>query len=55
MDKLDKHFDSKHTVVGASSDPYESLVMLNKKILWQDNGDRVYPRQKNTVRELLKH
>ena len=35
---LDKHFESKHTSMGASSDLAKSLVMLNRKILWQDNG-----------------
>ena len=34
---MDKHFESKHTVV-ASRDLAESLVMLNRKILWLDYG-----------------
>ena len=39
---MDKHFESKHTVV-ASSDLAESLVMLNTKIVWQDNGIAYIP------------
>ena len=33
---MDTHFESKHTVMGASSELAKSLVMLNRKILWQD-------------------
>ena len=50
---MDKHFESKHTVMGASSDLAKSLVMLNSRIVWQDNG--IASRTKDTVRELLKH
>ena len=35
---MDKHFESKHTMMRASSDVAKSLVMLNRKIWWQDNG-----------------
>ena len=35
---MDKHFESKHTLMRPSSDLAKSLVMLNRKILWQDNG-----------------
>ena len=40
---VDKHFKSKHTVMGASSDLSKSLVMLNRKILWQGNGNACIP------------
>ena len=36
---MDKHSESKHTVVGRpSSDLVESLVMLNRKSVWQETG-----------------
>ena len=35
---MDKHFESKHTVMGTSSDVAKLLVMLNRKILWWGNG-----------------
>ena len=40
---VDEHFETKHTVMGASSDLAKSLVMLNRKILWQDNGIAYIP------------
>ena len=33
---LDKHFESKHTVMGACSDLAKSMVTLNWTLLWQD-------------------
>ena len=47
---MDKHFESKHTVVGASSDLAKSLVMLNRKILRQDNGIAYIPDNKHCER-----
>ena len=41
---INKHFESKPTMLWASSDLGKSLVMLNRKITWQD-----------TERELSKH
>ena len=35
---MGKHFESKHTMMGASSDLGESLFMLNMKIVWQEDG-----------------
>ena len=35
---LDKHFESKHTVMEASSKLAKLMVMLTRKIVWQDNG-----------------
>ena len=46
----DKHFGSKHTVMGASSDLAKSLVMLNRKILWQDNGIAHIPDKRHRER-----
>ena len=40
---VDNHFESKHTVMEASSDLAKSLVMLNRKMLWQDNGIAYIP------------
>ena len=33
-----KHFESKHIMMRASSDLGKSLVMLNRKIVWQEDG-----------------
>ena len=44
---MDKHFESKLAVLGASSDLAESLVMLSKKILWQDNGVEYIPDKRH--------
>ena len=46
---LEKHFESKHTVMGASGNLAKSLVMLDRKIVWQDN------RIAYIERELFKH
>ena len=43
---MDKHSESKHTVVGRpSSDLVESLVMLNRKSVMAGNRRRVHPGQ----------
>ena len=42
-DVVDKHFESKHTVMEASSGFDKSLVMLDRKMLWQDNGIAYIP------------
>ena len=47
---MDKHFESKHTVMGAFSDLAKSLVMLNRKILWQDNGIAKIPGKRHCER-----
>ena len=47
---VDKHFESKHTAVWASSDLAKSLVMLNRKILWQDNGTAHIPDTRHCER-----
>ena len=33
-----KHFETKHIMMGQSSDLWMSWVLLNRKIVWQDNG-----------------
>ena len=47
---MDKHFESKLAVLGASSDLAESLVMLSRKILWQDNGVEYIPNKRHRER-----
>ena len=47
---MDKHFESKPAVLGASSDLAKSLVMLNRTILWQDNGIAYIPDNRHCER-----
>ena len=47
---MDTHFESKHTVMGASSELAKSLVMLNRKILWQDIGIAQIPDKRHCER-----
>ena len=47
---MDKNFESKHTMMEASSDPAKSLVMLNRKIVWKDNGNAYIPDKRHCER-----
>ena len=47
-----KHFKSKHRMVEASSDLGKSLVMLSRKIVWQDDGTAYNPDRRHCDRVL---
>ena len=47
---MDKNLESKHTVMEASSGLAKSLVMLDRKILWQDNGIAYFPDKRHCER-----
>ena len=49
---MDKH-ESKHTMMGASSDLGESLVMLNRRIVWQDDGIAYIPDKRDTLERVV--
>ena len=50
----DKHLESEHLMGGASSELGKSLVMLNRKFVWQDDGIS-YIETRDFVRELSTH
>ena len=47
---VDKHFESKHTMMAASHDLGKSLIMLNRKIVWQDSGIAYIPDKRRCQR-----
>ena len=44
---MNKHFESEHIMMVASGDLGKSLVMLNRKIVWEDDGIAYEPDKRN--------